>query len=873
MVKKSIALTIVLALLIGIIPATTTFAAAPIKKSDIKREDVVKLIELVNDNWISKNPNHGRAFWDNAAYHTGNMEAYVTTGIEAYREYSEAWAKQNQWKGAKSDNKANWKYTYGESDDYVLFGDWQICFQTYIDLYNFDVEKDPNKIARAIEVMEYQMSTGKNDYWWWADGLYMVMPVMTKLYLVTQNPQYLDKLYEWYRYAKSIMYDGPDGYPGASDYTYLFHRDGKYIYPQHKTDNGKKDFWARGQGWVFAGLAKVLNDLPSDWEHRAYFENDYKLMAKTIASCQMPEGYWTRSMMDPNHVTGYETSGTAFFLYGFLWGINNGILDEAEYADTVLKAYHYLTTIAISDKGVVGYVQPIGENAKQHGNLTQNSTSNFGVGATLLALSEMARWVGGLGDGDLYPYLQRKLMGTVSLQVDKPHVYANSKISHIDEADHSINTVIVDGRTLVPVRVISEKFGAKVDWDEATRTITVSDEKNKRTIKMTLDQTEYTVNGEKKELDVVPTVIKGRTFIPLRAMAEALGKFVYWNPQYKIITISHKENLFDDTRDAKLLEMLNYMLQNDKYPARPEQFKDFSPKIAPKSEFEYTPKKVEGSVVPEPENGPMNAVDGDLSTRYAGNGANPTLTIDYGDVVDVGQVAIAFWKSESRTTNYELDYSADGQTWVNIYKGNSTQGNTYDVFDVNAKLRYIRVIGHGNTENEWTSILEVEAYKPNAPKKSAKGTASGTTSTTNTIQTTNQRPSGSKLTIASHQVSQEPEPENNGRNAYDGNKSTFWASEGQQNIVLDLGSAKNVTGVGVAFRLYEDDRTIPFRVFISTDKSNWTKIYEGKSVPRSNEFIWASLPQATSVRYVKVECDGNSVSGWTSLAEVEIYGN
>ena len=97
--------------------------------------------------------------------------------------------------------------------------------------------------------MEYQMSTPNNDYWWWADGLYMVMPVMTKLYNITKNPLYLEKLHEYLAYADSIMYDEEAG---------LYYRDGKYVYPKHKSVNGKKDFWARGDGWVLAGLAKVL---------------------------------------------------------------------------------------------------------------------------------------------------------------------------------------------------------------------------------------------------------------------------------------------------------------------------------------------------------------------------------------------------------------------------------------------------------------------------------------------------------------------------------------------------------------------------------------------------------------------------------------
>ena len=97
------------------------------------------------------------------------MAAYQLTKKEAYRKYSEDWAEHNKWMGAKNQNKAEWKYSYGEKDEYVLFGDWQICFQTYIDLYNLDPEE--KKIQRAKEVMENQMSTSKNDYWCWADGL------------------------------------------------------------------------------------------------------------------------------------------------------------------------------------------------------------------------------------------------------------------------------------------------------------------------------------------------------------------------------------------------------------------------------------------------------------------------------------------------------------------------------------------------------------------------------------------------------------------------------------------------------------------------------------------------------------------------------
>jgi unsaturated rhamnogalacturonyl hydrolase len=349
----------------------------------ITKDSVLAIINQVNDYWQTSNPVHGRAFWDNAAYHTGNMEVYAITKNERYKNYSTLWAEQNQWMGAKSNNKEVWKYKYGETDEHVLFGDWQICFQTYIDLYN--IEHDPKKIARATEVMTYEVNTNRNDYWWWADGLYMVMPVMVKMHALTGDKIFLDKLYEYYSYANSIMYDSAEK---------IYYRDAKYIYPQHKTANGKKDFWARGNGWVFAGLAKVLKDLPANDVHRNEYIEKFKGMATALKKTQQPEGYWTRSIADAAQSPGYETSGTAFFTYAFLWGINNGYLNKKEFLPVINKSWNYLTSIALQPGGKIGYVQPIGERAIPGQVVDKNATANFGVGAFLLAACEMYRYIG-----------------------------------------------------------------------------------------------------------------------------------------------------------------------------------------------------------------------------------------------------------------------------------------------------------------------------------------------------------------------------------------------------------------------------------------------------------------------------------------------
>lgn len=346
-------------------------------------EQVRAIIDRVNSYWQTNHSPCVWSFWDQAAYHTGNMEAYFLSGNERYRAYSEAWAEHNEWRGAKCNDKSKWRYeTYGEGDEFVLFGDYQICFQTYVDLYN--LQPDNYKIARAREVMEYQMNTPNNDYWWWADGLYMVMPVMTKLYRVTGNPRYLEKLYEYICHSDSIMLDKETG---------LYYRDAKYVYPKHRSTNGKKDFWARGDGWVLAGLAKVLKDLPAEYKHRQFFVDKFVRMAETVAATQQPEGYWTRSMMDPDHAPGPETSGTAFFTYGLLWGVNNGYLDKEQYLPVIRKAWSYLSKTALQKDGRVGYVQPIGEKAIPGQIVDENSTAPFGVGAFLLAACEYVRYL------------------------------------------------------------------------------------------------------------------------------------------------------------------------------------------------------------------------------------------------------------------------------------------------------------------------------------------------------------------------------------------------------------------------------------------------------------------------------------------------
>ena len=366
-------------------------AALPLSAKTWTTDEVKQLVTRVNTYWQQNNKAEVRSFWDPAAYHTGNMEVYKLLKDEKQLDYTLRWAYHNNWSGATEADPRRWKYaTYGEGKEYVLFGDWQVCFQTYIDLYNLALANGGTDaenyfmVKRAKEVMHYEAYSQQDGYWWWSDALYMVMPVMTKMYKLTGDKKYLDKLYENLLYSDRIMLDEETG---------LYFRDARYVYPKHKSVNGKKDFWARGDGWVLAGLAKVLQDLPKDYEHYQFFVDKFQRLANTVAKTQQKEGYWTRSILDPNHAPGPETSGTAFFTYGILWGVNNGFLAKKDYKKCIDRAWQYISETAVQADGKVGYVQPIGDRAIPGQTVDANSQANFGVGAVLLAACEYCRYL------------------------------------------------------------------------------------------------------------------------------------------------------------------------------------------------------------------------------------------------------------------------------------------------------------------------------------------------------------------------------------------------------------------------------------------------------------------------------------------------
>lgn len=103
------------------------------------------------------------------------------------------------------------------------------------------------------------------------------------------------------------------------------------------------------------------------------------------------------------------------------------------------------------------------------------------------------------------------------------------------ELEFDVPPTMINNRIMVPMRVIFEALGAEIKWDEKTKTVTAT--KDDLIVKTTIGQTKIYVNGVAKEMDVAPVIVNNRTLVPVRFVSEALGCYVEWSEKGKTVYI------------------------------------------------------------------------------------------------------------------------------------------------------------------------------------------------------------------------------------------------------------------------------------------------------------------------------------------------
>lgn len=125
------------------------------------------------------------------------------------------------------------------------------------------------------------------------------------------------------------------------------------------------------------------------------------------------------------------------------------------------------------------------------------------------------------------------------------------------------NPQIVNNRTMVPVAKIFEAMGAEVSWDQNTRTVTAV--KDETVVNFVIDKKEFTVSGVKKELDSPAIIINGRTMVPVRAVSESFNCTCSWNGETRqvIITSKKEEPKTEEKDDSTYIDRLPQDVKND----------------------------------------------------------------------------------------------------------------------------------------------------------------------------------------------------------------------------------------------------------------------------------------------------------------------
>jgi hypothetical protein len=96
--------------------------------------------------------------------------------------------------------------------------------------------------------------------------------------------------------------------------------------------------------------------------------------------------------------------------------------------------------------------------------------------------------------------------------------------------------LISNGRTLVPVRYLADALGAQTAWNQSTQTVTII--RGNTTVNLVIGSTAIASNGTSSQMDVAPVVENGRTYLPARYIAEAFGDTVSWDAATQTISIT-----------------------------------------------------------------------------------------------------------------------------------------------------------------------------------------------------------------------------------------------------------------------------------------------------------------------------------------------
>ena len=324
-------------------------------------------IRKAADHWISgHSAGSTDNTWFNALFIKGDIEAFRMTGDNKYLTYATAWANHNKWK--LPTNAPNY--------------DGPEASQEYIDLFELDNAHPAKDIADTVAYLKRQTARvqgGKVSDLNYVDAVRLgALSAFARLGVPMNQPTWLTAMAKMFAFTEGHIYDKKNS---------LWWRDSRWV--------GTTQHWSRGNGWITIALTDTIAALPGGDANRAHYISLLNAMFAKLKATQQSGGYWTADVDHPAAFPAPESSGTSFYTYSIARGIQLGYVDKATYLPVVQKAWGWLKGTALRSNGVVGFVQGPSSHPSQHQPISPTATSNYGVGAFLMAGVEAAKFTPG----------------------------------------------------------------------------------------------------------------------------------------------------------------------------------------------------------------------------------------------------------------------------------------------------------------------------------------------------------------------------------------------------------------------------------------------------------------------------------------------
>jgi rhamnogalacturonyl hydrolase YesR len=325
----------------------------------ITRHDIAKAMQKVADWQLQRLPAEAQYDWTYGALYAGMMAVPADLAGDRYRTAMRRLGDELAW----------------EPGPRVLHADDQAVSQMYLEQYM--LSHDERMLAPTRARMDAQINTPDDPtkpLWWWCDALFMEPPVLADLAAITHDDKYWAFMDHQWHITDNLLYDTRE---------HLFSRDLTFLDKREK--NGRRVFWSRGNGWVMAGLVRVIDRMPAGSPLRAKYVARLQEMAAAVVKVQGADGLWRPGLLDPGAYPLPEISGSAFITYALAYGVNHHLLASAAYSPAVHKAWAGMIKHIYAD-GRLGCIQPVGAAPAP---LSETSSYVYGVGAFLLAGSEI----------------------------------------------------------------------------------------------------------------------------------------------------------------------------------------------------------------------------------------------------------------------------------------------------------------------------------------------------------------------------------------------------------------------------------------------------------------------------------------------------